>query len=125
MTKPTRYGHLIEHWQAARREMTEILIRQAQVCEPITYGALSDLVQTVHIPAGSYAMSGMLDEIARENKALGKETLATLVVSKATGRPGVGYFRKGLYSATDVPNDLHEDYWLTRLQKVCEDWQEG
>lgn len=110
-----RYGHLLENWQAAKAEMLDILIQCARECRTITYTELSSLIQAAHLPPYSYGMSGMLTEISRENEAMGKTTLATLVVRKSDGRPGGGYF-------AGIPTDDMEAYWQEQFAQVCQEW---
>ena len=121
MTK--RYGHLIEHWNAAKDEMRTILIRCAREKRTITYGELSAEIQAASIHPYSYAMANMLDEIGYENMAQGKTALPTLVVRKSDGRPGPGFFRKS-YASGASGDDL-EQFWQEQFARVCEEWKDG
>ena len=123
MPEETRYGHLMDHWQAARDEMRQILIACARQRQTITYGELSARMQTVHLPPHSYAMSGMLREIIDEDHRDERGILATLVVRKSDGRPGPGYFKSAIDRG--LSHDDLEAYWQTEFEKVCAYWSQS
>jgi hypothetical protein len=129
-----RYGHLLDHWQAAKAEMRAILIDCAREQRTISYSELSARLQTLHLPPYSYAMVGMLDEIGMENFEEGKAPLPTLVVRKSDGRPGPGYFRKSYarYAPVSTAEQVRlgvdqadvETFWQEQFARVCEEWGE-
>lgn len=117
----THYGHLLDHWQAAKEEARHILIDHARQGQTITYGELSASIQTVEIPYHSYAMSGLLRELHREEEAASRPGLATLVVRKSDGLPGPGYFKS--LAEAGIPEADFRAYWQTKFEAVCEYWQ--
>jgi hypothetical protein len=117
-----RYGLLVEQWQAAKAEMRAILIQLARARQTITYGELAAEMRAASIHPYSYAMTNMLDELGRDNEAEGKPTLATLVVRKADGRPGPGFFRKQVAQGATAP-DL-EAFWQAQFERVCVEWDD-
>lgn len=110
----------MENWEAARQEMRDILIDCARQRQTITYGELSARMQTIHIPAHSYAMSGMLREIIDVDHRDERGILATLVVRKSDGRPGPGYFKSAIDRG--LSDDDLEAYWQSEFNKVCNYW---
>lgn len=117
-----KYGYLIKEWELAKREMQDILVQYARQKKTITYGELSTLIQTIYLPAYSYGMAGMLDEISLENETVGKTPLAVLVVRKSDGRPGSGFFKKARHHG--LSDDDLEVYWQDQFTRVCSDWAE-
>lgn len=119
-TLPTHYGYLTETWAAARAEVLSLLIACARACQTISYSALCGQVAAARLHPYSFALAAMLDEISALNEADGKASLATLVVRKADGRPGPGYFRKSIQPG--APADDLEAYWQEQFARVCADW---
>jgi hypothetical protein len=119
-TGATRFGYVIDRWHEARAEIRAILITCARECRTITYGVLCAQVRSAPMRPYSFAFAAMLDEIGAIDLAEGKTPLAALVVRKADGRPGGGYFTKSfLYGATG--DDL-EAYWQAQFAAVCREW---
>lgn len=88
-----KYGLTPEDWREAQAEIRDILVQTACQRALITYGELAERIQSVRANAGSYVFTGMLRDVCRD---LYEETgvmLCALVVTKATGKPGAGYFR--------------------------------
>ena len=115
------YGFLTESWEAAVREARQILISHARQRLTVTYGELSSLIQTVHIPHNSYAMSGLLRELHRDDVAAQRPGLATLVVRKSDRLPGPGYFA-GLEDE-GIPEADFVRYWQEKFDEICAYWQ--
>ncbi|PJF45190.1 MAG: hypothetical protein CUN55_00030 [Phototrophicales bacterium] len=122
MSKESRFGHLIDNWEAVKQEVREILIECARQRKTITYGELSSRLKTAHIPAYSYAMSALLGEIIREGEAEEWGILATLVVRKSDGLPGAGYFKA--MAARGIPASEYRAIWETEFKRVCDYWQQ-
>jgi hypothetical protein len=114
------YGHLLENWAAARAQMRAILVACARSGQMITYSDLSRSITAVHLPPYSYALSGMLAEICREEEAAGRPELAVLVVRKSDGRPGNGYFRAAL--ARGLQEGDMEAYWQEQFALATAYW---
>lgn len=120
--KETHFGHLWESWHLGLKEAQDILIDHARQRQTITYGELSSLIQTIHIPHNSYAMTGLLRELYQADVKHKRPELATLVVRKSDGRPGPGYFKSMMERGADAASI--EDYWQDQFDKVCTYWAE-
>lgn len=117
-----RYGHLLEHWNAARDEARAILVQCARDRQTITYGELAERIRAARIEPHSYGMVGLLTEIAREDTAAGRPVLVTLVVRQSDGLPGPGYFREALEHGAD--RDNLRGLWEARLRELCDYYAE-
>lgn len=122
MPEETRFGHLLENWQAAKEEVHDILIECARQRQTITYGELSRRLTTATIPARSYAMSAILGEIIRDDEPEEWGVLATLVVRKSDGLPGAGYFKAA--AARGLDESDYRAYWQQQFDRVCDYWQQ-
>ncbi len=120
--KETHFGHLWESWHLGLKEAQDILIDHARQRKTITYGELSGLIQTIHVPHNSYAMTGLLREIHHEDVKYKRPGLATLVVRKSDGRPGAGYFKDMIDAGADQMT--MEAYWQARFEEICTYWLE-
>jgi hypothetical protein len=107
-------------WEALKQEMREILIGLAKLGQTICYSDLAALLRTAHVHHRSPVFHRILDEMCREDAAAGHVTLATLVVRKDSGIPGMGYFTIAASEGADVA-DI-EAYWQTEFERVCEYW---
>ncbi|MFW5692181.1 MAG: hypothetical protein ACOCX3_02395 [Chloroflexota bacterium] len=116
-----RKGLTDADWQALKREMRNILIGLARIEQTIAYSELAAQLRTAYIHYRAPAFGAILREIAEDDEAAGRPSLATLVVNKATGRPGGGYFKHAGSSGANV-SDL-EAYWQARFRSVCDYWQ--
>lgn len=122
MTLETRFGFPIEVWEAVVAEAQQILVTCAKNRETITYSGLSRRIETAHIPYHSFKMVGLLDEIDSGEFAKETSSLATLVVRKADGLPGGGYFSNKFPESTPV-EDLRA-FWESEFEQTCTDWQD-
>ncbi|HVU14999.1 MAG TPA: hypothetical protein VHD90_27185 [Phototrophicaceae bacterium] len=102
--------------QAMRTELIEIA-KQKRI---VTYSELA-LLLPVYIHPGSYAFTRLLSQVCAEEEQAGHGLLCALVVSKATGIPGAGFFRgaaeRGNYDASDP-----ESYWRAEVDRVFARW---
>lgn len=110
------------HWPALRAEMRTALIELARLRQKISYSELAARLQTVYLHHRAPAFSALLREIAAEEEAAGRPSLAALVVNKQTGIPGAGFF-KGVVMHGDDTADL-EAYWRGEFNRVCDYWSE-
>lgn len=108
-------------WNALKREMRDLLINLARAEKTIAYSELAASLKTAYIHYRAPAFGQILRDLAAEDRAAERPMLATLVVNKATGRPGIGYY-KHLMDAGKSADDL-EAYWLERFHEVCDYWQ--
>lgn len=116
-----RYGLSTADWDELRAEMRAILIKLARQRETITYSELAAQLQTAYIHYRAPAFGEILRIIAEDETEAGRPSLATLVVTKATGRPGDGYFKHAGAEGEDVSDP--EAYWQARFRAVCDYWQ--
>lgn len=88
-----KYGLAIEKWHEAVAEIQAILQQAAREHVLMTYGEVTNHMQVIQAHPGAYVFTAMLREACRlEEQATGVQ-LCALVVSKASGRPGAGYYR--------------------------------
>lgn len=118
--KPVARFTLTEvEWETLRQAMRVELIELAKQRRTITYGELA-LLLPVYVHPGSYAFSRLLGQVCAEAEAAGEGLLCALVVSKATGMPGAGYFR-GIAERGCTADDV-TDCWRDDLERVFERW---
>lgn len=111
-----------EERAAAKAEMRALLIECARNRAIITYGDLSAMMHTVRIHPGSFIFTHLLTAVCQEEAANGNGMLCALVVSKATGMPGGGYFR-GMATLGRDTSDL-EASWRAEVEAVFTHWQD-
>lgn len=116
----SRYGLTSVRWDEIKAEMRHILIHQARARKPITYSELAARLQTVYLHHRAPAFGSLLREIAAEEEAAGNPMLAVLVVTKATGRCGAGFFKHAASMGFDVTDA--EAFWLAEFERVCDFW---
>lgn len=107
---------------AVKDEMRALLINLARARQTITYSDLCALLQTVTLHPHSFIFSRLLREVCGEEAAKGHGQLCALVVSKLTGMPSAGYFRRD-----ELPGLRDEDieaFWRAELEQVFEYWSE-
>lgn len=106
-----------------RAEIRDILIRAARQRRLLTYGEVCAQIQSVMLHPGSFVFARLLREVCFEEAAKGHGMLCALVVSKATGIPGGGYFRSAAAEGR-VPGDLVAE-WQADVEAVYSLWSEG
>ena len=111
-----RYGLDPEVWQAAKEEMRAICIQAALARRTITYGELAQQMMVVSPHPGSYVFQAMLREMCSDDERAGHIMLCHIVVSRATGMPGAGYFK---WLATEFPRSAETDL-IERWRAECE-----
>lgn len=109
--------------QSVIAEMRMILIACAQQRQTITYGELALRIQSCAVHPHSIVFAHLLREACRQAEAAGEGLLCALVVTRTTGMPGGGYFRRD-----DLPPDLDasdlEAFWRSELEQVFVHWSE-
>jgi hypothetical protein len=103
MTDATRkYGLDHATWLTAKDEILQILLHTARDRALITYGDITRHLTAVNAHPGSYVFTALLREVCRDEFARSGVQLCALVVSKATGRPGGGYFHTLVCAEDDI-----------------------
>lgn len=114
----TRFGYPIEAWEAAKAEVKVLLREHAAERRTITYGRLCGSVHSIRMIPRSRALLGMLHDVCAEEDAARGVMLASLVVSKATGRPGEGYFAFARELGREAVD--RESLWHGEIERVFE-----
>ncbi len=124
MRPPARTKLSDAEWHAVKDEIRAILIELAQSRQTITYSGLCLRLQTVTLHPHSFVFTRILREVCGEELEKGHRMLCALVVAKATGMPGGGYFGAMAQLGADA-SDL-EARWREDLEDVFTYWsQEG
>lgn len=100
-------------WDQVKTKMRELLIQVARVEATISY---SELASHVNLHHRNPKFMRLLYEIADDDLQNQRPLLATLVVNKATGRPGEGFF-------SEITPDERETYWQGCFDEICDYWQ--
>ncbi|NJR12493.1 hypothetical protein HC776_00975 [bacterium] len=81
-------------WQAVKAQIRAVCIAAARRRETITYsGVIEALDTSLKIGPGMYIFHTLLGQICHEEDSAERGLLCALVVSKATGVPGHGFFK--------------------------------
>jgi hypothetical protein len=118
---PPRYSLTAEEWDLMVDAMRTELIALARQKRIVTYSDLA-LALPVYIHPGSYNFTRLLGKVCSEEEDAGHGLLCALVVSKATGIPGAGFFRGAAERGYDASNI--EQYWHDEVARVFEYWEE-
>lgn len=118
-----KYGLTPEQWQSAKAEMREVLIGVAKLQATITYGDLAAQLRTISPHPGSYVFQALLRDLCREELAAGRGMLCALVVAKATGIPGQGFFKALIGLGRDCSEI--ETCWQEECQRVYAVWNDA
>ena len=119
----TKYGLDPDTWQAAKAEMRELVVQCARSEALMTYGELAAMMTVISPHPGAYAFQALLREMCREAEQAGHGMLCALVVSKATGMPGAGFFKALIYDGVDC-SDQHA-CWQEQVQQVYAYWRDA
>ena len=106
-------------WEVMREAMRVELIELAKQKRIVTYSELA-LMLPVYIHPGSYNFTRLLSQVCASEEAAGHGLLCALVVSKATGIPGAGFFRGAAERGYDASSP--EEYWQSQLERVFAFW---
>jgi len=99
-------------WGVVREEIRSILIESAKLRQTITYSELCMRLQTATLHYHSSILTRLMDEVCEDEWDKGHGKLCALIVLKATGIPGGGYF-----SHMPQSDDL-EAAWRQDLEDV-------
>jgi hypothetical protein len=115
------FGFTAAQWERGKAEMTKILRGRAGAGEPITYGDLSQQLQTIQIGPHDPAMGYMLGEISVAESESGRGMFSVLVVRKDKEmQPGNGFFECAESLGFDASGRMA--FWLKEFTKVTEYW---
>lgn len=107
-------------WGTMVEAMRVELIALAKAGRVVTYGELA-LLLPIYVHPGSYAFTRLLGEVCIAEERAGHGLLCALVVSRATGIPGAGFFRGMAERGYDM-TDL-EACWRAEVERVFDHWR--
>lgn len=117
-----KYGLSDEQWDAAKDEIRQFMVNLAKLGTTITYGEMTAQLQTVTFHPGAYGFHALLRDVCFAEYEAGRGMLCAVVVSKATGKPGQGFF-KALVTRRECQNNDLDACWRDELQKLYTYWQ--
>jgi hypothetical protein len=119
----TRYGLTDEQWELAREELRAELVSTATARTTVTYGELARRIDAAELHARSRALYALLQEACAEEDEAGRPTIGSVVVTKATGIPGDGYFA---FADTRLGRDVADrrEYWNAEVTRVWDAWSD-
>lgn len=116
---PARFTLTEVEWEVVREAMRVELIDLAKQKRIVTYSELA-LLLPVYVHPGSYAFTRLLGQVCEAEEQAGHGMLCALVVSKATGIPGAGFFRGAAEHGRDASDP--ERCWRDELERVFAYW---
>lgn len=119
----TRFGYPLDDWLAAKAQVKAVLGESARARRTITYGELCDAVHAIRLFPRSRALLGMLHDVCTEEDEARGIMLASIVVSKATGMPGKGYFAFAETLGRDTSET--ETMWRAEVERVFAAYVDG
>jgi hypothetical protein len=110
-----------EKWEAAKREISAILIEKAKQRAMIPYSELVGRVNSVGFNAFDTRLFAILGQISVTEHEQGRPLLSVLVVHK-TGdmQPGEGFFELAQALGRNTSDVLKA--WIEEVQKVYQYW---
>jgi hypothetical protein len=117
----TRYGLTDDQWERAREELRVALVSTAAARTTLTYGELARRIQAADLHARSRALYALLQEACAEEDAAGRPTIGSVVVTRATGMPGEGYF---CFADDRLGREVSDRraYWIAEVTRVWDAW---
>ncbi|MBC7811839.1 MAG: hypothetical protein H7175_11865 [Burkholderiales bacterium] len=117
---PGKYGFSDAKWADLKEEVRQILVNAAQDREVMTYSELCEKLSAYVFP-GSWRLTALLSEVCGEEWDAGNGRLCALVVSKATGIPGAGFFKGSFHlDGSDISDP--EAFWKAEVEQVFALW---
>ncbi len=116
-----KHGLAPEQWQAAKEDMRQICIQTARDRATISYGEVAARMTTVTAHPGAYIFQNLLREMCREEESAGRGMLCALVVQKASGKPGAGFYKAIVQLRADCADDL-DVCWQQECERVYALW---
>jgi hypothetical protein len=120
-TAKLKHGLTAEEWQAAKEDLRQICIQTARDRAIITYGEVAARMTTVAAHPGAYVFQNLLREMCRDEEAAGRGMLCALVVQKASGKPGAGFYKAIVQLRAACADDL-EACWQRECERVYAVW---
>lgn len=121
---PLKHGLTPEQWQAAKEELRQICIQTARDRTTITYGEVAAHMTTVAAHPAAYVFQNLLREMCRDEENAGRGMLCALVVQKASGKPGAGFYKAIARIRENCADDL-EACWQQECERVYAVWGEA
>ncbi len=119
---PPRYTLTETEWELMVAAMHTELIEIARQKRIVTYSELA-LLLPVYVHPGSYVFTRLLSQVCGEAARAGEGRLCALVVSKATGIPGGGYFTGTAERGCGEDDPL--GCWRADVEAVFARWDEN
>jgi hypothetical protein len=119
-----RHGLTDDQWALAREELRIELVATATARTTVTYGELARRIRAADLHARSRALYALLQEACAAEDEAGRPTIGSVVVTKATGMPGDGYFA---FADGRLGRDVADRrrYWESEVERVWDTWSEA
>jgi hypothetical protein len=111
-----------EIWQSAKNEMRDICVMACRLRGTITYGEVAARMSAIIAHPGSYVFQAILRDMCREEETAGRGMLCAVVVLKATGIPGAGFFKAIVQRRDDCSDPIA--CWQAELERLYDEWAE-
>ena len=115
------YGHTLEEWEQTREEIRQVLIQCARDERTITYSELVGMIRTIRFILPSSKLWEILNQIASSEHPAGRGILTAVLVSKASGMPGKGFF--DFAEKVGLRFTERRDFWTQERNRVVNYWQ--
>ena len=114
-------GYPTTKWNAAKRQVMEVLTDRAKAGDVIPYIELTRNITAIQLEPQSFALTTMMREIAAEEHAAGRGMLTALVVySSGDMQPGPGFFALAGRLGKNTNDQLR--VWIKELKRVYGYW---
>lgn len=117
-----KYGLSPDEWEAAKADIRDIMIQVAKLQTTITYGDLAAQLRTISPHPGAYVFHALLRDVCKDERLAGRGNLCAVVVSKAKGMPGQGFFKMLIQHGHDCTDPLA--CWESEIARLYEIWGE-
>lgn len=115
------YGFSQHVWDAAKHEITEVLVERAKVRGAIPYSELVGRVHAINFSAHDPRLFHALGEISTSEAQAGRGMLSALVVHKEGDmQPGPGFFELAKSLGRNTSDVLR--FWVEEFKKVHTYW---
>ncbi len=115
------FGHPWQTWEAAKAEARRILVQKAKARELIEYGQLTEQIHPIHFDPHGTLFRRFLGQLSREEDAAGRGMITAIVVHKADGLPGGGFFVLAQDLGRKVSDQL--SFWSKEVERVFTDFR--
>jgi hypothetical protein len=117
----TKSGLNKSNWDEIKSELRHILIGLAKMGKTIFYSDLARQVTSAHIHHRAPAFDHILQDLCADEIAEGRPILGVVVVNKATGRCGDGFYKWASAQGYDTHDS--EAFWQAEFARVVDYWQ--